>query len=73
MARGGARNRSGPKASENSGRSERRGAAYLEGNFVTLLPSEERPIRVDWHGVEPADRRLRLTGWNVPARVLTHG
>jgi hypothetical protein len=50
---------------------ERTGVAYLAANVVTLLPGEERTIGVDWHDVPPADRALRLSGWNIEERVLT--
>ncbi len=52
---------------------ERTGAAYFEANVITLLPGEERAIRVDWHGVPETDRRLRLSGWNVEQRELGRG
>ncbi|HVL52834.1 MAG TPA: glycoside hydrolase family 2 TIM barrel-domain containing protein [Vitreimonas sp.] len=49
------------------------GAPYLDANLVTLLPGEERRIAVSWREVLPADRCLRLSGWNVAARELRHG
>jgi beta-mannosidase len=52
---------------------ERAGAAYIDANGLTLLPGEEHTIRVDWRGVPPDDRALRLSGWNVEERVLTGG
>jgi hypothetical protein len=42
-----------------------------DANFVTLLPGEQRTVRVDWDDVAPPDRVLRLTGWNVDDRMLT--
>lgn len=50
---------------------ERIGHAYLDANLMTLLPGEERAVGVTWHDVPAAERRLRLTGWNVAERVLT--
>lgn len=57
MTRGGARNRSGPAADPNSGRSDRRGYS------LTALPAEgyKGPIP-DWPLTEPSDREL--TVWN---------
>lgn len=57
MARGGARNRSGPKADPTSGRSDRRGYK------LTALPAEgyTGPIS-DWPLTDPSDREL--TVWN---------
>jgi beta-mannosidase len=52
---------------------ERAGVAYVEANVITLLPGEERAIRVDWHDVPATDRRLRLSGWNVEQRELGRG
>ena len=52
---------------------ERSGAAYLDANGLTLMPDEARAIAVDWRGVSPEDRALRLAGWNVEDRVLTGG
>jgi beta-mannosidase len=49
---------------------ERTGAAYLDANLVTLLPGEHRTIRIDWRQVPEADRQLRLSGWNIDARML---
>ena len=49
---------------------ERAGQARFDANFVTLLPGEQRTVRVDWDDVAPADRLLRLSGWNVDDRVL---
>ncbi|HEX7196855.1 MAG TPA: hypothetical protein VF364_08490, partial [Candidatus Limnocylindria bacterium] len=53
--------------------SDRPGHAYPDANFVTLLPGGQRAVTVDWHDVEPADRRLRLTGWNVEPLELRGG
>lgn len=57
MARGGSRNRSGPKADPTSGRSDRRGYK------LTALPAEgyDGPIP-DWPLTDPSDREL--TVWN---------
>lgn len=63
MTRGGARNRSGPKASENSGRSDRRGyslTALPAGGFDGPVPSFPLP--------SPTDRELEVweTTWRTP-------
>ena len=63
MARGGARNRSGPKASENSGRSERRGyslTALPAGGYDGPLPEFPLP--------DPTDRELEVweQAWRTP-------
>ena len=52
---------------------ERTGAAYIGDNHLTLLPGERRSVEVDWRDVEPGARRLVLSGWNVPERVLAGG
>jgi beta-mannosidase len=52
---------------------ERTGVAYVHPNFVTLLPGESREVSVAWRGVGINERSLRLSGWNVEARVLRHG
>lgn len=63
MARGGARNRSGPKADPTSGRSDRRGYK------LTALPAEgyTGPIP-DWPLTNPSDRELTVwnTLWSTP-------
>lgn len=52
---------------------ERVGAAYSGTNLVTLLPGDTRTVAIEWRDVDPADRGVRLTGWNVSPRVLTSG
>jgi beta-mannosidase len=52
---------------------ERTGAAYVHPNFVTLLPGESREVSVAWRGIGIEERSLRLSGWNVEARLLRHG
>jgi hypothetical protein len=52
---------------------ERTGAAYVHPNFVTLLPEESREVRVSWRGIGIEERSIRLSGWNIDARVLTDG
>jgi beta-mannosidase len=47
------------------------GWARWDDNAVDLLPGEETVLRCRWDGVAPADRRVLLDGWNVPARVIT--
>lgn len=63
MARGGARNRSGPKADPNSGRSDRRGYK------LTALPAQgyDGPVP-EWPLSEPSDRELDVweTLWRTP-------
>ena len=51
---------------------EQHGAAYVGENLVTLLPGERRALGVEWRGVAPGARRLRLSGWNLPTRTLSH-
>ncbi|MFB9838817.1 hypothetical protein, partial [Actinoallomurus acaciae] len=50
---------------------DRPGWARWDDNAVDLLPGEEIVLRCRWDGVPPAERRVLLDGWNVPARVLT--
>jgi beta-mannosidase len=50
---------------------DRPGWPRWDDNAVDLLPGEEITLRCRWDGVPPADRRVVLDGWNVPARVLT--
>jgi beta-mannosidase len=50
---------------------DRPGWARWDDNAVDLLPGEEVVLRCRWDGVPPAERRVLLDGWNVPARVLT--
>ncbi len=45
------------------------GWARLDDNAFELLPGEERTVAVRWDGVTPADRRLRLDGWNVAGEL----
>jgi beta-mannosidase len=52
---------------------ERTAWAELDANEVTLLPGEERLVRVDWCDVPPDDRALRVSGWNVAQRVVADG
>lgn len=63
MARGGARNRSGPKADEASGRSDRRGFS------LTALPSEgyDGPVP-EFPLPEPSERELEVwaQAWRTP-------
>lgn len=63
MARGGSRNRSGPKADPTSGRSDRRGYK------LTALPAEgyDGPIP-DWPLTDPSDRELIVWNglWSTP-------
>jgi hypothetical protein len=40
---------------------------------VTLLPGESREVSVAWRGIGIEERSLRLSGWNVEARVVRHG
>lgn len=75
MGHGGARNRSGPAASEDSGRSDRRGFS------LTALPSEGYQGEVpDWPLVEPATaaelivwerawRTPQACAWSMPSEV----
>ena len=74
MSRGGARNRSGPQASENSGRSDRRGfsltalpAAGFDGPIPDFpLPSpSERELEV-W---EAAWRSPQACAWSMPSEA----
>ena len=37
------------------------------------VPEESREFRVSWCGVGIEQRSIRLSGWNIEARVLTHG
>jgi beta-mannosidase len=46
------------------------GWVRTDDNAVDLLPGESRTLRCHWDGVAPADRRLRLDGWNVAPTVL---
>src|SRR5699024_10860778 len=63
MARGGARNRSGPKADPNSGRSDRRGYS------LTALPAEgyDGPVP-DFPLPDASERELEVWGevWSTP-------
>ncbi len=45
----------------------------LDDNAIDLLPGETRTVTCRWDGVAPADRWLRLDGWNVRATRLTGG
>ncbi|MGR6318293.1 glycoside hydrolase family 2 TIM barrel-domain containing protein [Micromonospora soli] len=42
-----------------------------DDNAIDLLPGEERVLHGRWDGVPSEDRRVRLDGWNVPARLIT--
>lgn len=63
MASGGSRNRSGPQADPNSGRSERRGYS------LTALPAQgyDGPIP-DWPLTTPTDHELQVweSAWRTP-------
>jgi hypothetical protein len=41
------------------------GGAFFGANYFCLLPGEGRAVPVEWHGVPPAERRLRVAGWNT--------
>ena len=62
MASGGARNRSGPRPVEGSGRSEARGFS------LTALPSSYSGPVPEWPLPEPSDRELVVWGeaWRLP-------
>ncbi|MEU8298820.1 glycoside hydrolase family 2 TIM barrel-domain containing protein [Micromonospora sp. NPDC048909] len=42
-----------------------------DDNAIDLLPGEERVLHGRWDGVPPEQRRVRLDGWNLPARTVT--
>jgi beta-mannosidase len=43
------------------------GYAYFEDNYFTLLPGEQRTVRVRWSGIPEAGRLVRCSGWNFAA------
>ena len=63
MARGGARNRSGPQADPDSGRSERRGYK------LTALPSEGYQGEIPEWPIEPAPSEVELAVWEKAWRT----
>lgn len=44
------------------------GHALADAGGFCLLPGEAREIGIDWIGVAPADRAVRVEGWNVAVR-----
>lgn len=46
------------------------GAVYFSDNHLSLLPGEQRQVRVDWSRVPPAERRLEVKGLNTPKVVV---
>ncbi len=47
------------------------GFPYFEDNYFCLFPGEKCSVRVNWQGVVPEQRRLEVSGWNVPPEVVT--
>ena len=43
------------------------GSAYFDHNYFCLLPGEERIVTVTWKDVPACDRRLEISGWNIPS------
>jgi beta-mannosidase len=46
------------------------GYVYFADNYFSLLPGEERLVAVDWDGVPPEERSLRVQAWNTGAVVV---
>jgi hypothetical protein len=46
------------------------GYAYLEDNYFSLLPGEQREVRVKWYGIVDENRLLRVSGWNFPVEKV---
>lgn len=47
-----------------------RGYAYFSDNHFTLLPGEEKMVKVEWDEVPPKNRGLKLAGWNTETIII---